>query len=344
MNYGAAGVAYFWYRLGVLRGEPGHLLTGLRWLGQADRAAGEPDAFTNADLGLVPAKLGNVSTYHSAAGTAAVRALLFNAMGNLAMTDEALRSFVAESRRPCDNLDLTVGRAGTLNTAALLTEACRGTTLAPSSGLADLGRELVTTLWVRLEPQSLDDGELGWWGIAHGWAGVLFATARWCDAMGQPLPPSAQARLDELAERGVADGRGRRWQGPKDPVMPGSWCHGSTGYVHLWAAAHRVTGSPRHRALALEAAEHCWTSANGAGMLCCGTAGQAYAMLVAHQESGAVTWLRRARSLAARSVATVGTEGSHANSLYKGDVGIALLAEDLRDPARAALPLFARER
>ena len=98
----------------------------------------------------------------------------------------------------------------------------------------------------------------------------------------------------------------------------------------------------------MAAAEHCWSSPTAVGTLCCGSAGQAYAMLVAHRLTGDGTWFRRARQLAGQSVATVGTKWSIPNSLYKGDVGIALLAHDLstaHDPSTSSgsMPLFAGE-
>ena len=71
-------------------------------------------------------------------------------------------------------------------------------------------------------------------------------------------------------------------------------------------------------------------------------------MLVAGRLTGDGMWFRRARELADRSVATVGTKWSIPSSLYKGDVGIALLAHDLStahdsSTSSGSMPLFAGE-
>jgi eukaryotic-like serine/threonine-protein kinase len=348
VNYGAAGIAYFWYRLATTRGRPQDLVTARRWLDSADRAGHDADAFTNPDLTVTAGRVGQVSIYHSMAGVDCVRALVLNAAGDLEGATVAASHFVAESRRRCSNLDLTLGRSSTLVGAALLHEALAGTSVAESARLADLGDELIADLWDQLGPVSLDDNPLGYWGVAHGWAGVVYATARWCAARGLALPDAALAKADALADRAAGDRSGRWWRGPRDPATSGSWCHGTAGYTHLWAEIGSLTGDRRYDALGVAAAEHCWSSPTAVGTLCCGSAGQAYAMLVAHRLTGDDTWFRRARQLARQSVATVGTKWSIPNSLYKGDVGIALLAHDLsaaHDPSTSSgsMPLFAGE-
>ena len=40
-----------------------------------------------------------------------------------------------------------------------------------------------------------DGTRLRYLGVAHGWAGFLLATLRWCDATGAPRPASAAADL-----------------------------------------------------------------------------------------------------------------------------------------------------
>jgi serine/threonine-protein kinase len=94
---------------------------------------------------------------------------------------------------------------------------------------------------------------------------------------------------------------------------------------------------------ALRAAEASWAHPEHSATLCCGAAGQAYAMLIAHQVSGDTRWISRAHELAARAAREAGTRWCLPNSLWKGDVGIALLAADLECPRNACMPLFGRE-
>jgi eukaryotic-like serine/threonine-protein kinase len=51
----------------------------------------------------------------------------------------------------------------------------------------------------------------------------------------------------------------------------------------------------------------------------------------------------RARALADRAVRSVTIESLRRDSLYKGEVGVALLAADLEAPEHACMPLFASE-
>jgi serine/threonine-protein kinase len=124
--------------------------------------------------------------------------------------------------------------------------------------------------------------------------------------------------------------------------MPG-WCHGTAGYVHLWTTAARVLAEPRWLDLAIAAAAHSWRSPPVAGHLCCGSAGQAYAMLALHRHTGDGEWLRRGRALAVVA-ARQDSEPGRFTSLYRGALGVAVLAADLEAPQEAAMPFFEPER
>jgi len=50
-------------------------------------------------------------------------------------------------------------------------------------------------------------------------------------------------------------------------------------------------------------------------------------------------WLQRARAVARRAAAD-SSKHFFRDALYKGAVGVALLAEDLKQPETAAMPLF----
>jgi serine/threonine-protein kinase len=66
-------------------------------------------------------------------------------------------------------------------------------------------------------------------------------------------------------------------------------------------------------------------------------------MLVARQVSGDTRWVSRAHELAARATREAGTRWCLPNSLWKGDVGISLLAADLERPLSACMPVFGHE-
>jgi serine/threonine-protein kinase len=338
VNYGAAGVAYLFYRLALASGDPADLAIAQRWLGWAHRQGGDALAFHDAELGIRPSSVGRVSIYHSAAGTACVEALVANATGDLGRAERALTAFAGVSRLPCASADLTVGRSSTLVGAALLWEAVRGTGVAERAGLGRLGDETLASVLGQVAA-----GGLRMRGIAHGTAGVLYAALRWCEATGAPVPDAVHDRLDELVAFGRTVAGHVTWRGPDDMPMLGGWCHGPAGYAQLWSTAARVLGNDAHAERAAQAAEASWANRERVATLCCGLAGQAYAMLAAHELTGEARWLARGHELAARATRAAGTRWCLPNSLWKGDVGIALLVSDLERPQRAGLPLFARE-
>jgi len=130
------------------------------------------------------------------------------------------------------------------------------------------------------------------------------------------------------------------------------WCNGSAGFVFLWTLAHEMIGRSEFARLAEGAAFDCWESESQIGNLCCGFGGQAYALLNMYKHSGEASWLYRAQALtqrAARSIREMpqgqGFEDLvlRSESLYKGEVGVALLTEELNRPEFAAMPFFELE-
>ena len=122
--------------------------------------------------------------------------------------------------------------------------------------------------------------------------------------------------------------------------MPG-WCNGNAGHVHLWTTAHETYADPRYLELATKAAWGMWEQPVNFNNVCCGAAGCAYAMLNMHRHTGDKDWLRRARHYAHR-VATHPDRPSDnpgdVHSLYKGDVGLMLLLDEIRIPPSRGCP------
>jgi len=256
---------------------------------------------------------------------------------------------VAAAAEPCEHVDIAFGRAGLLLGCSLALEA-----LPPGfedEPLRAVGHRLRDSLWtdLRRQPALSKSSELRSLGAAHGWAGYLFALLRWSEASATAPPPGLDERLDQLAALGSPSGRGLRWPfepgGPTpDSALAASWCNGAAGHVHLWTLAHKQLSDESYARLAEMAA---WSAYEGQapapGDLCCGLAGRAYALLSLYQHIGDPLWLARARALAEHAVRIVSIESLRRNSLYKGDIGVALLAADLEAPEDACMPLFASE-
>jgi serine/threonine-protein kinase len=214
-----------------------------------------------------------------------------------------------------------------------------------------LGNSVLDQVWHDLGtmPSLVDHPPLRYLDIAHGWAGILYASLQWCELTGQPTPAGLEERLHELARLAETAGRGLRFpirlrklgvSRPEDYLS--SWCNGSAGQVFLWTLAHRYFRDHSFGRLAEGTALHAWEQSIDFDSLCCGLAGSAYALLNLYRHTGELVWLNRARQLADRAMAW--TKSSEMpDSLYKGTLGVAVLAADILVPEHAAMPIFEAE-
>jgi hypothetical protein len=93
--------------------------------------------------------------------------------------------------------------------------------------------------------------------------------------------------------------------------------------------------------LAIKAAWGTFDSFGGGPSICCGEAGRVLALLSMYRHSGDLEWLHRARDRATRAAAQIGAHADGlANSLFKGELGVALAVRELEHPEDAVHPLF----
>jgi serine/threonine-protein kinase len=352
VNYGAAGIACALYRIALARDDAALLSLADVWAERAAAAAGPPESFYNPALEITAETVGAASAYHGPAGIQAVRALVAHSLGFPGLHGAAVSAFLAAARVPNESPDLTLGRSGLLLAAALLLDTLDGEPFADlRREITTWGEDLLRGLWSELaaRPEIADGMARPELGMAHGWAGYLYAILRWCRAAGTPPPAGLTGRLGELAACARPAGRGLRWKWYDTPAgiaaMPG-WCNGSAGMVFLWTLAAEEQSDPEYRALAEGAAWNTWEAPDGNPSLCCGLAGRAYALLSLWRHGGGGEWSERARVLAgqaARSLARQSPQNEAPDSLYKGEVGVAVLAADLARPESAAMPFFEEE-
>ena len=348
---GAAGIACALYRVAAAREDAALLSLADVWAEKAAREDGDEAYFKReGDSGILPEVVGPVSLYHSPTGTHCVQALVAHALGNPGAQRQAVQELLAVARQPCSNPDLALGRSGVLLAAALLLD----TFADPPPGLVELGEELLAGLWEEIDalPPIAGCAERPNLGMAHGWAGYLYATLQWCRAASRPLPPRAEERLRELGGCARPRGRGLCWpwygESGKDHGTMSGWCNGSAGFVFLWTLAHQRLGDPAFRALAEGAAWNAWEDPGGSANLCCGLAGRAYALLNffkhRHKHGEGEEWLDRARDLTERAARTFEQGGAETlHGLFWGEAGVAALAADLGRPEGAAFPCFEEE-
>jgi hypothetical protein len=128
-----------------------------------------------------------------------------------------------------------------------------------------------------------------------------------------------------------------------DTALAASWCNGAAGFVHLWSLAERRLGDESFARRAQMAGWSAYEGAAGPSDLCCGFAGRAYALLGLYKHTGDAVWLARARAIAHVAVTGVRSRSLRPDSLYKGEIGLALLVVDLERPQHACMPLFEPE-
>src|SRR6185436_7956413 len=343
INYGAAGVACALHRIALARADGEILALADVWAERAAALIGTEGAYSNPAIEIREDQIGPAALYHTATGIHAARALIAQAQSFEGLRDEAVAAFRESAADPGPNQDLTLGRSGLLLGGALLLDVLPGG--ETRDGLIAWGEELRRGLWEELdrEPPVRDEDPAVNLGLAHGWAGHLYAALRWSRSAKAALPERFAERLAGLAACARPWGRGVRWRWhgmEGGATMPG-WCNGSAGHVFLWTRAAETLGEPRWRDLAERTAWNAWESPDGVTSLCCGLAGRAYALLALWRKGGGPEWLTRARTLANRAARNLDAETP--DSLYKGAMGIAALAADLGRPEEAAMPLFEEE-
>jgi hypothetical protein len=339
INYGAAGIAYAIYRVACSRGDL--LPLAGAWVQKAFALTSDAKAYYDPDEGITRETVGQVSLFHSISGLHCVDALVRVALGDVDGTARAIEAFVKASRVPCDSPDLTLGAASLLLGCAELLESAGASSPPAQNPVRERGEEIAEGLFEILRSDHIATSTgIRYLGIAHGWAGLLFALLRWTRATRRSVQPLLGAKLDELADLASPYEHGVCWtmRNNSSSLMPG-WCHGTAGYTMLFALAHEMLRVPRYADLAERAAGSAWNIETSNGSLCCGNGGNGYAFLAAYRLTGDRLWLDRARA-AVRRASGHASKRPFRDSLYKGALGVALLASELGRPATAAMPLF----
>jgi serine/threonine-protein kinase len=337
INYGCAGAAVGLLRIAETRGDPALLALADVWRSRAVALIGSEDAYFNAEGELPRELLGDVTPYHTESGIHAAAAMIAAAMGDKYARRGAIDAFVQASRRPCAQVDLTLGRSGTLLASALLLAT------GDDARLRTFGAETMNAIWSELDARPPIAETSDSLAMAHGWAGYFYAALQWCAASGDELPSRLGERLHEYAALKTVKDRGVYWRTAVDrtvhSTMP-SWCNGSAGQVFLFTIAHRLLGDEQWLQLAESCAWNNWDEPRSAASLCCGTAGRAYALLNLYKHTGATEWLSRARQLANHAAAHAASTAQRAGALWKGELGVAVLIADLASPENARMPFF----
>jgi serine/threonine-protein kinase len=346
VNFGAAGIAYMLLRKALVTSSTETLALADIW---CDRAAGyihDPESgFYSKDMDLSPSIVGLSSIYHTPSGVDLVQALVSQASGDYGGYYNAVRNFLMHASQPCENLDLTLGKSATLIGSSLILEYMPSHDKFIKNDLLALGKGVMSEIWSIVDAYAAigERNPINYRGIAHGWAGILYATLKWCKASGQTLPGCFFERVAQLIELGIEENGYIRWEiSNTEPVSWTGWCHGSVGYTFLWTSLFHFTSDERYLELAKKTAGHFLYAASPAmnGSLCCGRSGECYALLSVYNATKEDFYLTEAKRLAKQMLPHIYSGQMKNHSLYKGNIGAAVLFEELDRPEFARMPLF----
>ncbi len=350
VNMGLGGVAYGAYRLALNLRSPELLAFADEVAERAAVIQDDDDALFSDHLGLTRELVLKQSCFNAAPGVSAVRLLVSHARGDAGGVRLRLREFLRQGAgiERCGP-DFTFGQAGTLATCANLLPVAACHDVSERAALRRFGdgveAALLTTLG-RMTADGTDGTVMGKTGAAHGLAGFLFAILQWRWQTNQAAPPEVCELLDRLGRCGMPLGRGTAWPHVVPfarPEFHGGWCNGAAGLVQVWLAAFRAMGDPRWLALAEQAAWSAWDAADGTWDLCCGRAGRSYAFLELANAGGDKRWRERAVSSTMRTITEMQQAPVPYVGLYRGAIGVVLLASDVVMAAPRSMPFFGSE-
>lgn len=343
---GAAGIALSLYQIACGRNDQELLAAADIW---ATRARGDTRelAFFNPKLKLTRETIGDQSLFHSVAGIYFTQVLIAIARGDTHALETSSTQFIDSCRGAYKNSDITLGRAGILLGCAILCEQMKLAGIEPGKELGHFADTHFKVLISELEthPRIGEKGSLNYLGIAHGWAGILYALLKWCRAITTNPPDSIKERCLQLTQLARKQSVGLAWvrmfgtDNNTGSEYWSGWCNGSAGFVFLWSLAHEMFRDESFLVMAKGAAEHSYNELMETGDLCCGAGGQAYSMLNLYRKTLEPIWLHRAEELTERACLLM-VEENNRDSLYKGEVGLAALVQDLEYPAYSRMPLF----
>jgi len=340
--YGLAGRAYALLRLAQRRSSAS-LVAAADVLSECAIAQSHNDrAFFNSSIGIPKESIGETSLFFAKPGIHLVRALVSGALNDRLTQRHAVQSYLNTTREPQLGWDLTIGTASVLIGLCELYEAPY---IPPDLTIEvkDRGEEIAAQLMDYVTTEDLAKStSTSSLGVAHGWAGIIYVLMRWSQAIGLQASPTLRERLDRLAMLAEPHNGGVRWpvhNNTAERTYVDGWCNGTAGHSMVYALAHERFGEERYVELAVAAARSAASTTTTLGTLCCGLAGIGYSCLCAYQITRETAWLLQAEEMAHRA-ASCSSENFYQSSLYKGAVGVAVLAQDLKDPDRAAMPLF----
>lgn len=342
-NFGACGIAYFFHHLSKVLNDPTHLATAEIWLERAMNEMDKESAFFSNELKILSSQIDINSLYHGKTGLYYVGILIALSSTQTATAAEYLKRFTSSIRFNEKILDATLGMSSTLIGASLILKELKNFDMRTIEYVSEINAVLLNPMWQYVERKWLDNSPLfNYDGIAHGWAGLLYATLTWCDLSGTDLPSFYLTILKRYEDKiiknknnsyiNISDSQKEAWPG---------WCHGVSGHIFLLNKLYKYFNKEKYLQISEGFGNYIIQSKRTTtAHLCCGAAGEAYAFLNLFKITNDKKWYNSLLEKSDLSVSLIEKSEILPHSLYKGELGVGILKVDCSFLSSASMPLF----
>ena len=197
-DYGTAGIAYSLLRLSSCRRDDPELLTlADLWITKTLSQANKDSSFYNAKLELTRETVTPVSLHHMINGVFFVKALVSQALGDSMGQQVAMDAFVGASREGDGEPGLDPRPLQRPAWMVVIGRKREGCALSGPRPADRIRRRVDERIWNQMETFApiKESTDISYLGMAHGWAGSLYAALRWCQVRAAVTGEDASAAL-----------------------------------------------------------------------------------------------------------------------------------------------------
>jgi serine/threonine protein kinase len=337
---GGAGIAYFLYRMALNAKNAELISLADVWCNRSKEMAGEEAAYVNKELGFELKDLDSASVFNHEPGLHFIQALISSSIGDAGTTIQSLERIVEISKSGTSNMDMTMGKSSILLALASIMESVPAFFNFEKAAMINYGNSLMNSIWSdKLSVTISGDYSVKATGIAHGWAGLIYAALRWHKAAGIPVPEFLEIKVKELYD--VHEERNGLiiWKNKINSryfyYMPG-WCNGGAGFLELFILAANVFQKAEYIDIAEKIAIDVYSNASMVADLCCGLAGRSYSLLSLYRATQNEKYYDYAEGLLTKSKQV--TSFLKTDSFFKGKFGLKLLEIEMGQANHISFP------
>lgn len=350
--YGEAGISYALYRYALTLDSAYYLNLAEQWIRKAFLHATDNEAFSNPLLDTESTIVTEYSTYNQLPGLYVVLAFISYAKGEFSQ----VKACVCELIKYCykskvAETDLTLDTLGiVLSLIHILLRDIKNILKDQHIEIEHVIEKILKPILYKINRTTLIETATSNLGIAHGAAGQLYVILKWHEYKKTHPSKKFFIQLDALIDLTIPYGSGIciPWRNEAQYIFHtmSGWCNGSAGIAMLLCETVQITKEKKYLPIIEKFIWHCWEDSATNPNLCCGLSGRAYALSYYALLSKKSIWHVRAQYLADKAIEsskTVNLKEMPTHSLYKGQLGVALMALEITNTDQVSMPFFASE-